>query len=433
MNRPELKSVTGLGWPQDLAAMEAQLSYEGSAFVAYHEGLLLRTVFQPILSIAHQRPVAYEALLRVSRRTGAPVSPLDAFQAARGDAEAVHLDRLCRFLHVRNYLRFPLRSNWLFLNVDTRAIAARAAHSPFIGHLLDYFQIPGQQIVIEVLEGAIRDPERLTEAVEYFRSRGCLTAIDDFGAGHSNFDRLYRLGPDFVKLDRSLIRHGCQDRKAGRLLFHLVTLLHEIGALVIMEGVETEDEALLALDCGVDLIQGFLFGRPAPTPCEEPPPSLAAVGLRFRAALAPSPPLAAALHTALREALTRLPDSPLAEVASALCRTGPQQRILRCYILDSEGRQIEHHAGAAPVLGRDGRYAPLADNQDTQWFWRPYFRRALETPGHPQITRPYMSMPDAALCVTWACTYSAYGQLRVFCCDLEPPESPHPTPPAGPA
>jgi len=255
----------------ELAALEALITRDGECYVAHHHDLILGSAFQPIVSVAHRRPVAHEALLRARRRNGGPLSPLAVFAALRSTHEVVHIDRLSRFLHIQNYLRSAPQATWLFLNVDARSINARNDHSPFVGRLLRHFAIEGHRLVIEILEGAIARSSRLTEAVAYFRSRGCLTAIDDFGSGHSNFDRLWHLSPEFVKLDRSLIRQALDYRRVRNLLPHLVALLHEIGALVIMEGVETEDQALIAVDSNVDLIQGFAFGDPQPTPATDEP------------------------------------------------------------------------------------------------------------------------------------------------------------------
>ena len=92
---------------------------------------------------------------------------------------------------------------------------------------------------------------------------GFLVAVDDFGAGHSNLDRLLTLRPDIVKLDRSLI-HAHQPDLRESVMPKLVSLLHEAGMLVVAEGIETEEDLLLAARSGVDFVQGFLFGQPGP-------------------------------------------------------------------------------------------------------------------------------------------------------------------------
>ncbi len=400
---------------------ESFLAQDGEAAVAHHDGLVMESVFQPIFSVAQRRVVGHEALLRAHRPNGDRVSPLEVFGAVRSDAEAVHIDRLTRFLHVRNFLRLGCETQWLFLNIDMRSIISRENHSPFLGRLLRHFAIQGGRLVVEILEGAVADPARLAEAVAYFRSRGCLTAIDDFGSGHSNFDRLWNLSPEFVKLDRSLIAQSIGNRRIRNLLPHLVALLHEIGALVVMEGIETEDQGLIALDSGVDLMQGFLLGRPRSTPAEEEPAVLSTLCDRLRIAAASSQNPAQAVDVVFAAMITRLKDGlPLGDACAAF---DGQEGVLRAYLLDRDGREIgSPYIPASRVAGTDPRYAPLAHASGTEHLSRPYVRRALEQPGRMQRTRPYFSLADATLCVTLACAYEIAGATRVFCCDLVPYE-----------
>lgn len=416
MTQSILQRVADTGPFPLFGPIETSVSRDGETYVAHHDGLIMASAFQPLFSVAQRRVVGHEALLRAHRTNGDLVSPLGVFGAVRSDAEAAHIDRLTRFLHVRNYLRLGRETEWLFLNVDMRSIASRENHSPFLGRLLRHFAINGNRLVIEILEAAVTDQARLAEAVAYFRSRGCLTAIDDFGSGHSNFDRLWSLSPEFVKLDRSLIEQSVWDRRVRNLLPHLVALLHEIGALVVMEGIETEDQGLIALDSGVDLMQGFLLGRPRPTATEGEPATLSALWDRFRAmSTPPRDPVAA--DAAFTAVIDRLKDGiPLSDACASFDR---QAGILRAYLLDRDGREtVKPYIPASRAVCADPRYAPLAGASGTERFARPYFRRALEQPGRTQRTRPYFSVADATLCITLACAYEIGGATRVLCCDL---------------
>lgn len=132
--------------------------------------------------------------------------------------------------------------------------------------LLQQHGVAPHQVVLEILEHAIDNIDDLAHAIQGFRELGCLIAVDDFGAGHSNLDRLWRLAPDIVKLDRLLVRDAAHQARARAVLPRLVALLHEVGALVLTEGVETEAEGLLALESQCDFVQGFWFARPAADP-----------------------------------------------------------------------------------------------------------------------------------------------------------------------
>lgn len=77
---------------------------------------------------------------------------------------------------------------------------------------------------------------------------GCLLAIDDFGAGHSNFDRILQLNPGIVTLDRRFARQIENNLRARRLLPLIVALLHEASAFVLLEGLELHTQAMIAQD-----------------------------------------------------------------------------------------------------------------------------------------------------------------------------------------
>jgi EAL domain-containing protein (putative c-di-GMP-specific phosphodiesterase class I) len=94
---------------------------------------------------------------------------------------------------------------------------------------------PGN-VVLEVLEHVLEVDEALIEGVNLLKKAGFLIAIDDFGVGHSNLDRVCQLEPDLVKFDKDLLRSAVSQPRTRNLLSRLVRLMHEIGALVVEEG-----------------------------------------------------------------------------------------------------------------------------------------------------------------------------------------------------
>ena len=121
---------------------------------------------------------------------------------------------------------------------------------------------PGGEEPEPTLPISAEDETRLALAFEYYRTLGCLIVIDDFGAGYSNFDRIWRLKPDIVKIDREMTRRATVEPLARRMFAGIVSVLHEAGALVCVEGIETEAEALCATDADADLVQGHYFAPP---------------------------------------------------------------------------------------------------------------------------------------------------------------------------
>ena len=108
------------------------------------------------------------------------------------------------------------------------------------------------------------------------RARGGIQlVVDDLGAGYSNLKRIADLEPQVVKLDRGLIMGVDQSLRQQQLVAKVVVrLCNDLNALVVAEGIETEDEFSALRDTGAHYGQGFLFARPAyPMPAVTWPPS----------------------------------------------------------------------------------------------------------------------------------------------------------------
>ena len=109
----------------------------------------------------------------------------------------------------------------------------------------------------------VTDIKQLRELTERFAALDIRFAYDDFGAGQARLLELADVPAHYVKFDMSLIRdlHKASPRKQ-QLVRDLVRMVLATGSTPLAEGVETEDEALICLDMGFELIQGYLTGRP---------------------------------------------------------------------------------------------------------------------------------------------------------------------------
>ena len=408
-----------------LDRIEAATESINGNIVGYFKGHTLISHFQPIFSIAHRRPVGYEALLRAKTPAGVNVSPQDIFNLPVCEQETIYLDRLCRNLHLRNFLFMPNDDIWLFLNINPLVMVKGALYGPYFSELLSRYQVPAHRIVVEILEGDIQDESLLADAASYYKSLGCLVALDDFGAGHSNFDRIWRLSPQIVKLDRSIIVQAANNYYARRVLPNLINLIHESGSLSLMEGVETEQEALIAMDSGIDFVQGYYFGKPSNLTLSRdlgaaPLPQLC---LKFRHFAENE---ARKYHNKLQNYITIFQNS--AELITSgiapeeACEAFlVHQETRRCYLLNHDGIQLGINI-TSPLHNKskdDPRFRPIADTKDANWSRRHYFRRAMSNPGEVQVSRPYLSITGANLCVTLSIKINSGLNTQIFCCDLD--------------
>jgi EAL domain-containing protein (putative c-di-GMP-specific phosphodiesterase class I) len=228
-------------------------------------GFYLSSHYQAIFSAAQRRPVAYEALIRATDADGLHIAPPQLFESVPlGDAR-VTFDRRCRSLQIEKFVALGDARSWLFLNLDPYIAVEGCRSETLFAQMLESYGFPANRVAVELTESPLRREERLASAVEYYRELGCLIVIDDFGAGHSNFDRIWRVKPHIVKIDREMTRRVATEPVARRMFAGIVSVLHDAGALVCVEGIETEAEALCATEANADLLQGYYFARPADT------------------------------------------------------------------------------------------------------------------------------------------------------------------------
>lgn len=396
-----------------------------NAITAQYNGYELHSVFQPILSLCHRRSVGFESLLRPSDADHHWHSPVDVIREAAEHGDTRELDTLCQSLHIRNFSAQAPDERWLFLNLDPGAIADRWYHDGTLTRVLRDAGVPPQRLVIEIVEGAIDDEPQLFAAVDYFRAMGALVALDDFGTGHSNFDRIWRLAPDIIKLDRSLIVEAEQHR-TGRLrqmLPNLVSLIHEAGSLVLAEGIETREQALLAMDADVDFVQGFYFAHPAAEIDREhidELPLLDEITRHFETATTIEERLEAdriaPYAEAFRDVIEHISQGMDALAAARTLMTMP--RAARFYILNERGEEIMHVNGRALRTRRVLHAGPITDTSGGTWYRRQYFRAAMAEPHRLQTSRPYLSSTGAYMCVTLSIARGRPPD-QVVCCDIE--------------
>ena len=216
----------------------------------------LQMVFQPITDLSNGATIGMEALSRFPASEGA--SPAVWFEAAREVGLGCDLELFAVDAALSWRDSIP---NGVFLAVNiSPAIVASGGLQRFLGE-----RSSGAGLVVELTEHErIVDYGPLIEHVASLRERGLQFAVDDAGAGFASLQHILRLRPDLIKLDISLVRNVDADPVRRALVSSLVFFGEEVGARLIAEGIETEDELEALRDLGVPLGQGFAIARPAP-------------------------------------------------------------------------------------------------------------------------------------------------------------------------
>ena len=179
-------------------------------------------------------------------------------------ADRLFVETMCRMLHLSNYRNIGVDGLTLFFNynpmINDHLGRALAEIRLMTRHLGD-FDLRPDLLVCEITEQAA-DDRVLISLVREMRRHGIRIAIDDFGTGHSTEERINLLAPDIVKIDGTWFGEFCRHAAAERFFRPLVSMLHDRGAKVLVEGIERATHLRVALDGGVDLLQGFHLGRP---------------------------------------------------------------------------------------------------------------------------------------------------------------------------
>lgn len=388
----------------------------------------LRSAYQPIVSITHRRVVGYEALLRPHLDDGSVSNPAQLLAQSTACGEQLIVDRVSRAAHVANYTT-ARRDAWLFLNIHPDVFNVGSRGGSFPQELLDRYEIAPHQIVLELLEHQTFDETAFQEAAVAYREQGFLLAIDDFGAGQSNFDRIWSMHPDFVKLDRSLVQRAEQSPVQQRILRHMVALLHQAGTMVVAEGVETRRQALVMMEADVDFLQGFWLSRPGPVISEDE--AVRAV-LRLNEAWDGFAHYDETITRGWRHALKPF-KAALKTSAAVFQERGSQAGAasvffsipgaLTYFILDERGVMTEA-AIPNPRNNRRDRIPhlkPLQGDVGSNWSRRAYFKQALRNPGNVVLVGPHYSLMDGQGVYTAAMAVPSpsSGRTVVLCGDFE--------------
>jgi len=225
------------------------------------------TAFQPIMRLGPDRTVlGFEALSRGPKGTGLERAD-DLFGSATEHQLLVELDRLCRRRALLSSGRIPTNAK-IFVNTLPATIRDPQFRGRSLIEFLDKAQVSPDRIVIEITEKLVIENYNLfREAMAYFTDLGMSFAVDDVGSGYSGLESIARLKPTFLKIDIALIRDVHVSRVNRAICEAIIALGHGIGAAVIGEGIQAEEEAQALLEMGVDWGQGFHLGRPD-TPSE---------------------------------------------------------------------------------------------------------------------------------------------------------------------
>ena len=229
-------------------------------------GGAIHTVAQPIVDLTTGRLVSFESLARWTDEELGPVPPDEFIAVAEQTGMVVALGEQLLAESLTRAARAGVFRAGLTISVNASPIQLRLPGYVDLMRLhLDRLRIPAAQVVVEITEAILVDEDDpAVPVLAELRSLGVELAIDDFGTGYSALGYLRRLPVQVLKIDKSLTQTLASEPKTLAIVDGVVATAHRLGIRVVMEGIETEDEARRCRALAADRGQGWLYGRGQP-------------------------------------------------------------------------------------------------------------------------------------------------------------------------
>lgn len=214
--------------------------------------------FEPVVEAKTRDISFYECLMRVRRSDGRIAHAHEIIPVAERVGLMRMLDYRVLELVVNELADAPL------LSASVNVSPASAVDPDWwagLGGLLRANTSAAERLIIEITEtAAIQDVGDARGFVTRVKDFGCRIAIDDFGAGHTSFRNLRKLGVDIVKIDGAFVQNIVKSSDDRAFVHTLIDLSHRLGLKTVAEWVQDEEAALLLSDWGCDCLQGALIG-----------------------------------------------------------------------------------------------------------------------------------------------------------------------------
>lgn len=225
----------------------------------------LRVYFQPIVSLADNKIVKAEALVRWEHPARGLLLPNEFIPLAE---ESGQIKRLGNWVFTqaaswsKRWSQMLGRTFQISINKSPVQFEGRGHKMNWAAHLEDK-GMAGNSISVEITEGVILNATASTsDKLLELQAAGMELAIDDFGTGYSSMAYLKKFDVDYLKIDMSFVQDMATNASSRTIAESIIVMGHKLGLKVVAEGVETEEQRDLLCSAGCDYAQGFLFSQP---------------------------------------------------------------------------------------------------------------------------------------------------------------------------
>ncbi len=218
--------------------------------------------YQPIVNIKTGEIFGYEALVRGFNNLGFK-NPPQLFDYAYQEGFLFHLDLALRELAIHEFIENFKMGHRLFFNLDCRVIFSKDFKKGETLKILESLGVPPSMLVFEVSESFEMVDESIQKVIRHYKEQGFEVALDDFGVGHVCLEAVYKLSPNYIKVDKFFIDGLSEDILKKEIVVSLKRLCERLNIKVIAEGIETEKEVYTLDDLGIPLLQGYFIKEPS--------------------------------------------------------------------------------------------------------------------------------------------------------------------------
>ena len=265
LSRADVALYDAKSWGRGVTAVYGDPDRAGRELVAAIERGEMVLHYQPVVRLEDEVLIGFEALVRWNHPERGLLGPLEFVPVAERTG-AIHalgawvMEETCRMIAGRS----PDLPRSVAVNASPAELR-EPGYAARVAELIARHGVPAGELMIEVTESFYDgDDDRLTETLAALRALGVRVAIDDFGSGYSSLRWLERLPVDMVKLDGVFLGVVTPDAPRSPVIEAIVAICTALGLEVIAECVEDAHQADALRSMGVDLAQGYFYGRPAP-------------------------------------------------------------------------------------------------------------------------------------------------------------------------
>jgi EAL domain-containing protein (putative c-di-GMP-specific phosphodiesterase class I) len=387
--------------------------------------------FEPLVSVQKMGVIGLETISRaVHPDNQSLIDPQDLFRGMGGEEPGLKLalDRLFRKKSLEGFSPILTQAPdlLLFLDIESTVLMENVVGS---GHLLRQVQDLGldpRRVVIQVSMTGEINPALIRKFMRIQKGHGFLTGLKGMTASPSHLDYLLRFNPDMVKIEGPQVRGLSINNEKQEEFLSVVRMAHSLGIVVITGGLDSEEDALMALDFGTDLLQGSYFSR------NYRKNAVFTLGRRARMQFLASRYKRRVTGRAARDRdlrnrcnwvadsifsnLQNLPLDQLEKNLSWALRSHPPVECL--YLLDAEGKQLSERFCSQVHIPDRKRILFHLSPKGTDHSLREYYY-ALSTGRGRYLSEPALSMGSGHLCMTAAAVIGdPAGEFNILCADL---------------